>query len=118
FEKGLKAAAYGVAGDVTSEVTKRLNEKINSSSSEALVKVKEVLGIEGEIDVQSLRMNDLEKILENKKKEFSSATEAAVESAKKEAANALIKGLTGSDSSKSGSSASSSSKKNSLKSLF
>lgn len=101
FEKGLKAAAYGVAGDVTGEVIKRLNEKINSSSGTALVKVKEVLGIEGEVNVQSLRLDNLEKTLETKKKEFSANTEKAVENAvenaKKEAAGAIIKGLTGSD---------------------
>lgn len=118
FEKGLKAAAYGVADDVTEEVIRRLNEKINSSSSTALLKVKEVLGIEGDVNVQSLRVDDLQKVLEQKKKEFASFTEnavnSAVESAKKEAADALIKGLTGSSNSASGSG----NKKNNLKLPF
>jgi uncharacterized protein CbrC (UPF0167 family) len=118
FEKGLKAAAYGVADDVTEEVIRRLNEKINSSSGTALLKVKEVMGIEGDVNVQSLRVNDLQNVLEQKKKEFSSFTEnavnSAVESAKKEAADALIKGLTGSSGSTSGTE----NKKNNLKLPF
>ncbi|MBB5218541.1 TIGR03545 family protein [Treponema rectale] len=118
FEKGLKAAAYGVADDVTEEVIRRLNEKINSSSGTALLKVKEVMGIEGDVNVQSLRVDDLQKVLEQKKKEFSSLTEnavnSAVESAKKDAADALIKGLTGSSGSTSGTE----NKKNNLKLPF
>ena len=70
FAKALKAAAMKAGQDAKNAAFKKINEQINSSSNEALLKVKEFMGIEGDIDVQNTNLDSIQKTLEAKKVEF------------------------------------------------
>lgn len=67
FGNALKAAVAEVGDGAKKEALAKLNEKINGSSSEALSKVKEFAGIQGDINAQNANLASVQKILDSKK---------------------------------------------------
>ncbi|MBQ0039396.1 MAG: TIGR03545 family protein [Treponema sp.] len=103
FGKALMAAASEIGSDAKDKALAMLNDKINGSSSEALAKVKEFAGIEGDINAQNANLATVQKSLDNKKAQFESeikkragsavsgAVDKALPSGTKDASKALKK---------------------------
>lgn len=89
FAKAMETAVKGMASDAKEAAFKKINEQINGSSNEAVAKVKEFLGIEGEIDAQNASLDAVRASLEKKKAELEEqikgAAKATVEKAKADA---------------------------------
>ena len=106
FGKALMAAVSEVGQDAKKQALAKINEKINGSSSEAMNKIKEFAGIQGDIDVQNANFASIQKLLDNKKSQVEAEIKkkAGAEATKalekagvplgtKDAANALKKKL-------------------------
>ena len=100
------AAVSEVGQDAKKQALEKINEKINGSSSEAMNKIKEFAGIQGDIDVQNANFASIQKLLDNKKSQVEAEIKkkAGAEATKalekagvplgtKDAANALKKKL-------------------------
>ena len=86
--------------DAKNAALKKISDEINSSSNEYLAKAKEFLNIEGDIDLQNMRLSDLQGILEKKKAEVEAKLKEKANKATDKAVDSLkdkIKGATGSD---------------------
>lgn len=70
FANALSAVAADVGNDAKEKALAMLNEKINGSSSEALAKVKEFAGIEGDINAQNANLANVQKNLDSKKSQL------------------------------------------------
>lgn len=79
FAKVIKDIAEGLGNEAKEEAVKRLNKYINSSSNEYLVKAKEFLGLEGDIDIQNTKMSDLQALLEKKRNEVEAEIQRRLE---------------------------------------
>ena len=86
FVAALYAVVQTIGMDAKNFALQKIQDEINSSQNEVLVQAKKILGIEGDIDLQNLRISDMQTILENKKKEV----EAQL---KKVAADAMMEGV-------------------------
>lgn len=67
FGKALSSVVSEIGDTAKKEALAKLNEKINGSSSEALAKVKEFAGIEGDINAQNANFATIQKALDSKK---------------------------------------------------
>ena len=100
FVNSLKAVIMGIGMDAKNAALKKISDEINSSSNEYLAKAKEFLNIEGDIDLQNMRLSDLQGILEKKKAEVEAKLKEKANKATDKAVDSLkdkIKGATGSD---------------------
>lgn len=66
FVQALTAAAMSIGMDAKNMAIAKLEEKLNSSNNEVLLKIKELAGIQGDIDIENLRLDEILKSLENK----------------------------------------------------
>ncbi|MBO4386904.1 MAG: hypothetical protein J5817_07820 [Treponema sp.] len=101
FVNSLKAVVMGIGMDAKNAALKKISDEINASSNEYLAKAKEFLNIEGDIDLQNMRLSDLQGILEKKKAEVESKLKEKANKATDKAVDSLkdkVKGATGSDS--------------------
>lgn len=83
FANALSSVASEIGNDAKNLALSKLNEKINSSSNEALASVKKFVSIEKEINVQNSNLNSVQDILESKKaqleKELKKRATSAIE---------------------------------------
>lgn len=104
FVNSLKSVVMEIGKDAKNMALKRIQDEINNSSNEVLAKAKEFLDIEGDIDLQNVKLSDLQGILEKKKVEVETklkekANQAANDASEKavDALKEKIKETTGSD---------------------
>ena len=86
FIDSLKAIVMEIGKDAKAAALDRLSKELNESENEFLLKTKEFFGIEGDIDLQNVRLSDIQNLLEKKQKEvedwLKNQTEKAMEDAK------------------------------------
>ncbi|MCR5081023.1 MAG: hypothetical protein K6B17_06740 [Treponema sp.] len=82
FSNALKSVISEVGNDAKQAALKKINDQLNNSSNQVLVKAKEFTGIKEELDVQNLKLDDFKKVLEDKAKE---RLKSEVEEKKKDA---------------------------------
>ncbi len=70
FSQVLKSIVEGLGTEAKDKALARLNKEINNASDEYLVKAKEFLGIEGEVNVQDTKLSDIQALLEKRKTEI------------------------------------------------
>ncbi|MBO5608670.1 MAG: hypothetical protein J5930_12420 [Treponema sp.] len=89
FINALKASVLELGKDAKNAAIKRLEQELNNSNNEYVAKAKEFLGIEGDIDLQNMKLSDVQKILEKKRVEIENRLKEeankAVTEAKKQA---------------------------------
>ncbi|MFA6937157.1 MAG: TIGR03545 family protein [Treponema sp.] len=81
FAEALKTVVASIGTDAKDAALKKVQDEINSSSSDVMAQVKAFAGIQGDIDLQNTKVSDINKILDTKKAEIeekikSSATDA------------------------------------------
>ncbi|MDE5898677.1 MAG: TIGR03545 family protein [Treponemataceae bacterium] len=103
-----------IAADAKTKVAAMLSEKTNGATD----KLAQFNDIQGAIDAQKDKLNDITAQLEAKKKELNAQIEAATKQAAANAVNQLIPGAAGSSSSSSSASSAASSAANALKGLL
>ena len=86
FASALYAVVQTIGTDAKKFALQKIQDEINASQNEVLLTAKQFLGIEGDIDIQNLRITDLQGMLEKKKTEI----EAQL---KKAAADAVLGGV-------------------------
>ncbi|MBP5251748.1 MAG: TIGR03545 family protein [Treponema sp.] len=101
FEKAFMAAAGEAVSDAKNKVMEKLNEKINASNSDAVLKAKEFLGIQDNINLQETSLSDIQKKLDAKKKELEDKIAGKAKAKATEAAGSALE-KAGLDSSKAG----------------
>ena len=84
FTNSLKSIVMQLGKDAKALAVKKLNELLNSSENEVLVKVKEFLGLEGEIDVQNIKLADIQKTLLAKKTDIENMINGKIQTVKEE----------------------------------
>ncbi len=70
FTEAVKTVAMNIGRDAKFAALRRLEKELNNSSNEVIVKGKEFLGIESDIDLQNMKLSDLQEIVEKKKLEL------------------------------------------------
>ena len=70
FMKALEAIILSIGRDAKNAALKLIEDQLNNSSNEVIVRAKEFLGIEGDIDLQNIRFSDAQALLEKKKAEI------------------------------------------------
>ena len=86
FSQALLAVVKTIGMDAKNFALKKIQDEINTSQNEVIVKAKEFMGIEGDIDLQNMRISDLQGMLEKKRVEV----EAQI---KKAASDAVLNGV-------------------------
>ncbi len=93
FVTALRAVILSIGNDAKEAALEQINALLNSSTNEVMVKTREFLGIEEEINVQDMRLSDLQKILDKKRSELenyiSSAAEQAVNQVETQVVNTV-----------------------------
>ncbi len=89
FINSLKAIVMEIGKDAKEAALARLSKELNESENEFIVKTKEFFGIEGDIDLQNVRLADIQNLLEKKQKEVENwlkdQANKAIEDAKEKA---------------------------------
>lgn len=90
FANALSTVVTSIGSDAKDAALKKIQEELNSSSNAFAVKTKEFFGIEGDIDIQSTKVSDLQKILESKAREIQAQIEAQTKAAATEAVKSVV----------------------------
>lgn len=69
FIQALKNVVMEIGKDVKEAALARLSKELNESENEFIIKAKEFFGIEGDIDLQNVRLSDIQDLLAKKQKE-------------------------------------------------
>jgi CHAD domain-containing protein len=89
FINSLKAIVMEIGKDAKEAALARLSKELNESENEFIIKTKEFFGIEGDIDLQNVRLADIQNLLEKKQKEVENwlkdQANKAIEDAKEKA---------------------------------
>ena len=89
FINSLKAIVMEIGKDAKEAALARLSKELNESENEFVIKTKEFFGIEGDIDLQNVRLADIQNLLEKKQKEVENwlkdQANKAIEDAKEKA---------------------------------
>ena len=85
FSNALRAALSSAMSDAKEAAIKKINEMVNGADGEVALKVKEFLGIEGEIDVQNANLDTVMAALESKRKEIEEQISGKIDEAKSQA---------------------------------
>lgn len=94
FVNALKSVVMSIGRDAKDAAFARIEAELNATSNEVVLKAKEFLGIEGDIDLQNMRLSDLESLLENKKIEIENRIKEEVNKATEEAKEKATEAVT------------------------
>ena len=70
FANALKTVIMNIGRDAKNAALERIQKELNDSSNTVVAKAKEFLGIENDIDIQNMRVSDIQQILEKRKQEI------------------------------------------------
>ena len=84
FSNALKNVVMELGKDAKAMALKKLEEFLNSSENEVLLKAKAFFGIEGDIDLQNMKLSDVQKILMQKKSDIQDMISGKVTQIKEE----------------------------------
>lgn len=85
FMNALKTVIASIGKDAKELAFKKLNEQINSYDNEVTAKIKNFLGIEGDINEQNANLDTVRKALEAKKSEIEKQINGKIDEAKEKA---------------------------------
>ena len=69
FSNALKTVIMNIGRDAKNAALERIQKELNDSSNTVVAKAKEFLGIESDIDIQNMRVSDIQQLLEKRKQE-------------------------------------------------
>ena len=88
FVKAISTVANQIGNDVKKAAFTEINKQLNNASNEYLQKAKEFAGIKGDVDIQNLRLDNIQAELQKKINEFQKQINDYAEAAKKQAEEA------------------------------
>lgn len=88
FVKAISTVANQIGNDVKKVAFTEINKQLNNASNEYLQKAKEFAGIKGDVEIQNLRLDNIQAELQKKINEFQKQVNDYAEAAKKQAEEA------------------------------